>query len=132
MGCKMELFKILGICLVSAVLALILSSYKKEYAFFISVAAGVLIFGLVLRELINPVTKIFNTVSSYGIKSSYILIAVKALAIGHITQFVADTCRDFSQGAIAAKAEFAGKAAVFLIALPLISDLFQIIGSLVS
>jgi len=127
----MELFKILGICLVAAVLAVVLSAYKKEYSLFVAIAAGVVVFVATLKQVVVPVSNLVNNFTSLGIKSSYFLVAVKVLAVGHITQFVADLCNDFSQSSLAAKAEFAGKTAVFLMALPLINDLFSAVGSLV-
>lgn len=127
----MELFKVLGICLVTAVLAVVLSQHKKEYALFVAIAASVLVFLSSVKELVRPLSNLVNNFTSLGIKSSYFLVAVKVLAIGHITQFVADLCRDFSQSSLAAKAELAGKTAVFLMALPLVNDLFSAVGSLV-
>ena len=43
---------------------------------------------------------------------------VKALGIAYISEFAADTCRDFGQSALAAKAEFAGKCAIFILCVP--------------
>lgn len=126
----MEIFKILILCIVSAVLALVIGSYKKEYAFVISVALAVIVFIEVLKGLTYPVTNLFYAMENAGIKSSYYLTAIKILAIGYVTSFAADTCRDFGQTSMAAKAEFAGKAAIFTLSLPILYELFGIITQL--
>lgn len=126
----MEIFEILILCIVSAVLALVIGSYKKEYAFVISVALAIIVFIRVLKGLTFPVTNLFYAMEKAGIKSSYYLTAIKVLAIGYVTSFAADTCRDFGQTSMAAKAELAGKAAIFTVSLPILYELFGIITQL--
>ena len=46
----------------------------------------------------------------------------KALGICYLTQFAADSCRDAGESALAVKAEIAGRIAVLLISLPLLSQ----------
>ena len=50
--------------------------------------------------------------------AEFFVIPVKALGLAYITEFIADTCRDFGQGSLAAKAEFAGKCAIFVLCVP--------------
>ncbi len=126
----MDIFGILILCIVSAVLALLIGSYKKEYAFVISVAVAIIVFIKVLKGLSSPVTNLFYAMEKAGIKSSYYMTAVKILALGYITGFAADTCRDFGQTSMAAKAELAGKAAIFTVSLPVLYELFGIITQL--
>ncbi len=126
----MEIFEILILCIVSAVLALVIGSYKKEYAFVISVALAVIVFIKVLKGLIPPVSNLFYAMEKAGIKSRYYFTAIKILAIGYVTSFAADTCRDFGQTSMAAKAELAGKAAIFTVSLPILYELFGIITQL--
>ncbi len=127
----MDIFGVLALCLIACILTVVLGQYKKEYSVIISIAAGVGILIFLLAKLINPITEITNKLSRYGVGVEFFVIALKALGIGYITQFVADTCRDFGQTSIALKAEFAGKVAIFLIALPLLYDLFDVVADLV-
>ena len=52
----------------------------------------------------------------------YVLVLFKALGICYLTQFAADSCRDAGESALAVKAEIAGRIAVLLISLPLLSQ----------
>ena len=127
----MNLFGILALCLIACILAVVLNQYKKEYSVIISIAAGAGVLILLLTKLIKPITEITNRLSQYGVGIEFFVVALKALSIGYITQFIADICRDFGQTSIALKAEFAGKVSIFLITLPLLNSLFDVVADLV-
>ncbi len=121
----MEIFKVLGICIITAVLALILKQQKGEYAFLISLAGGLAVMIYIISGVVPQAAAIGMRLSEYGVNTEYFKIAFKALGIGYITSFVADACRDSGQASLAGKAELAGKCAVFLISLPLISGILK-------
>lgn len=115
-----ELIKILAICLVAAVLCVVVKPKAAEYSLLISVAAGVAV-SLIIIVIIAPAIKSFNNLlNSYGMETEYFNVAVKAVGIGYLTSFIADACRDSGQTTLAAKAEFAGKCAIFMLSLPLL------------
>ncbi|MBR5922223.1 MAG: hypothetical protein IKZ59_00350 [Clostridia bacterium] len=107
--------KALAIVLISAVMVLSLTAQKGEFAFLVSLAAG----AVVILQLINWVLPYIDTLETAFKKaggiSGYFTVSLKALAISYVTGFAADTCRDFGQSALAAKAEFAGKCAIFIL-----------------
>lgn len=121
----MNLTTILGICVIAAILAIILKENKYEYAIVLSLVAGSLILLSLLSSMLNAFFEIRNIISRAGIDSSYFLVAFKALGICIITGFTADLCRDFGQTALAGRAELAGRCAIFLISLPLLSSLLK-------
>ena len=127
----MKIFSILAFCLISAVFALVLGQYKKEYSAIISVGAASIIFVSVISSIASPLTEVVNKLQSAGVDVELFFVALKALGIGYITQFVADTCRDFGQTSLAAKAEFIGRVSIFIISLPLANTLFDAVVSLV-
>lgn len=119
-----EWLKILVICLLSAVVILYLRKSAPEQAFLCALAAGAVILWMTVRM----VSALFGSFSALLTAQTerYFKVAIKALGIGYLTAFAADTCRDFGQSALAAKAELAGKCAVFLLCLPLLSELLGI------
>ncbi len=121
----MDLLKILGFCLITAILCLILKQQKSEYALLISIAGTVLIVGFILKGIFIPLKLIGEKIEGYGIKSDYFKIALKALGIGYVTSFIADSCRDCGQANLAFKAELAGKCAIFLLSVPLILSVME-------
>ncbi|MBE6733586.1 MAG: stage III sporulation protein AD [Ruminococcaceae bacterium] len=121
----MEILKVLGFCLVSSVLSLIFKQQRQEYAFFISVAAAISVLSLLCLRVFPQLEEIKVLISSSGIEMEYFKVALKALGIAYLTEFTADTCRDFGQGSIASKAELAGKAAIFIISIPLLASVLK-------
>lgn len=126
-----EILKISALCLISAFLAVLLQGYKKEYSFILSVAAAVAVFYSVLSKLTGPVLDFLDIVKNSGTDTSYINICLKALGIGYITEFIADSCRDFGQSSVAAKAELLGKCAVLLLCIPVLKQILELLNSLV-
>lgn len=114
-----QLFKILAVCLITAVLCVILKQKNGEYALFATLAAGVIIIGVIFKNIAGALSSVKSMLSGYGVETEYFKVALKALGIGYITSFAADACRDAGQTALASKAELAGKCAVWLLALPL-------------
>ena len=126
----MNFLKISGLCLAAVFIVVIFTQYKKEYAAIISVAVGGFILIICLNSVINPLYTLLEYMERVGVDSRYFSTALKTLAIGIITGFVSDTCRDFDSAAIAAKAELAGKICIFLICMPLLEELFTLITRL--
>lgn len=124
-------FSLLALCVVAALICLLLSGYKSEYSFAAVIAAGSFIFISVIREVLPAFSRLSSLADSAGFEGGYFKIALKALGICFVTQFAADTCRDFGQSALAAKAEFIGKCAVFLLSLPLLESILQSAASLI-
>lgn len=117
----MDILKILAICIISAVLGIVLKQHKQEYSFFISVSAAIMVLSFLFSKLIPAMEEIKLLIDSSGIDTEYFKTALKALFIAYLTEFVANTCRDFGQSSLASKAELAGRASIFIISIPLLS-----------
>ncbi|MBP3706722.1 MAG: stage III sporulation protein AD, partial [Clostridia bacterium] len=79
-----------------------------------------------IYKIFPSITAIGNIFKKSGVTSGYFLTALKALGIAYISSFAADTCRDSGQTALAAKAEFAGKCAIFILTVPIILNVLEI------
>ena len=121
----MSFTAVLGICIIAAVTATLLKSYKPEYAMLVAVVAGAAVLISVVFDVMQGLLTLRNTFADYGISTSYFFVAVKALGICLITGFIADICRDAGQAALASKAELAGRCAVFVLSVPLLLSLLQ-------
>lgn len=121
----MEIFKILAICLISALLAIVIKQQKGEYALVVALAGGAVVILYVLKGVFEPIEYIKARLLSCGVKTEYFAVALKALGIGYVTGFIADACRDSGQASLAAKAELAGKCAIFILSVPLISAVLE-------
>lgn len=121
----MDIVKISVLCIVAALIAVLLKQYKGEYSFLAVIASSAVILLLVLGHI----TPIFNEIYSLAQKgnaANYFKTALKALGVAYVTGFAANACRDFGQSALAAKAELAGKLALCILAMPLLSSVLEL------
>ncbi len=121
----MELLKILAVCFIAAIFAVILKQYKGEYSLIITVAASITVITMIIGAVAGPVAQLRDKLNECGIRYEYFAVALKALGIGYVTGFIADACRDSGQASLALKAELAGKCAVFILCLPLITSVLD-------
>ena len=122
---RIEIFKILALLLITAAICIVLSRSNFEYALLASVIAGVIVGVMVLNNLANSFILIRDSLEEYGVNTEYFKVSIKALGIGYITNFIADTCRDSGQTSLASKAEFAGRSAIFILSVPLIIQVLK-------
>lgn len=119
----MELTQILALCMVAVIAVIFLRQYKPEYAIVCAAASGVVILLMLVGKIRTSVRGFYELFGDNSQVSYYFKVALKALGIAYLTGFVADMCRDFGQTSLAAKAELAGKFAIFLLAVPLLEAL---------
>ncbi len=127
-----EVFTIAGFAVVAAGLAVLLKEYKPEYAFGVSLAAGIiLLFSSVI--LLKDIFDYLNKIIGYsGINNENFGILLRCLGICIVTKIAADLCKDCGQASIASKVDFAGKTFLFIFAMPLFEELIEIIDILVN
>lgn len=125
MGCDMEIGVVFAICIITAFLAIILKNYRPEYALVLSVLSASVLLIFLLGDISEGLRLFSNKFAELGLKSSYLAVVMKVLGICVITGFVSDICLEAGQPALANRASFAGRCAVFVISLPLLSSLID-------
>ena len=123
-----ELIKIVGVGLVTAIAAVLLRSTKPELSFAVTVA-GIVIILIFAIDLVGETFGIFAEIGEMsGIDSSPIKIIVKIIAIGYLVEFAAGIVEDFGSKSIADKLVFAGKVVIFTVSVPIIRSMVALIG----
>lgn len=115
----MNILAIIGLAVLTAVLATLLRRYHKEYAMLLSILGGGLILFMILQNFTPALNTITGMLSASGVSGEYTIILCKTLGTCFLAQFAADACRDAGESSLASKVELAGKVAVILMALPL-------------
>ena len=128
----MLVFKIAALAVIAAILAVLLKKYRPEIALQVSIAAGLLILFAVIEQVTGIMESILGIAESFGLATSYLNIIFKVIGISYIAQFAAQTCRDAGEGAIAEKVELAAKILLLTLALPIVTELLQLVSSLIS
>lgn len=127
----MEIIKIIGIGLTSLFLIVILKQYKKEYAMYISIIAGILIFLLVSDKLFSIIELINNLSNKSGINIKYIQILLKLTGIAYLCEFSISLCNDSGESALATKIEIGGKILMVYLSIPIILGLIEAVTQII-
>jgi len=116
-----EILKIIGVGLLVVILSVIFKELKQEYSVTIMIAGGIIItlWGL---ARVYPVVDYIRELTDSGNISEYFSIILKVLGISFLVQTGADICRDFGETSIASKIEFAGKAVILVVVLPVLKS----------
>lgn len=116
----MEVLQIVAIGLIATVLVVVVKSQRPELGILLSVAAGVIIFLLVLGQIGSIMDIIKELATKAGINMVYMGTILKIIGIAYIAEFGAQICRDAGEGAVAAKIEFAAKVLIMVLAVPIV------------
>lgn len=123
----MEIIKIVGIGIVATVLIVVLKGTRPEFALFISLLTGVIIFSMILGEL-SYVIGILNTLARrINVEFAYFSTILKVIGMAYIVEFGAQISRDAGEESIAMKIELGGKVLIMVLAIPILLALMELI-----
>ena len=123
----MEIFKILGISIITCFTAIIVRQIKPEFYMFVVICGCCLISILILNQFTNIFAFFNNLVEKTGIDSSLFTLIIKIIGIAYLTEFAADICIDTNNVSIANKISLAGKVIIICMSFPLITKLLDMI-----
>lgn len=126
----MEIFKIVAICLCTVVLISIIKNYRPEFALYLSTAASVLILVFLIDSIKSLITYFSDIYSNLNGSTSYFPILIKSIIIAYITDFTSEIAKEQGANQLASKVELAGKLVIFVLAIPIFSQVFMIINNL--
>jgi stage III sporulation protein AD len=125
-----SIYKIIGISITGAVIAVLLRKEKPEFAVLVSIATGLVVLWLVFDSLSYAVAAVNSLIVKTGADSGIIGITLKICGIGIVAEYFCGVIEDAGETAIAKKAEMAVKAVIFVMTLPLIINVVENIWSL--
>jgi stage III sporulation protein AD len=122
-----EIMPFLGIALVATVLLTILRMERPELAVLFGTAVGILLFIMVLQRLGVVLQQFQGLTARAGVEPFYLGTVFKVIAVAYLTGFGAQICRDAGEGALAMKVELAGKVAILILAVPVMTAILQLL-----
>lgn len=131
-GKKMELFRIIGIAIVTALTVIILKNVKPELAF-AAMLAGVIVLLVAALDMMKETFSVFDElVELTGIDNAVVKILLKIIGVGYLTEFSADLLNDFGSASLASKVELCGKITILALSLPILRSLLALITDFLS
>ena len=122
------LIQIVGAALLAAVLTALLRPVSPAMTIVFTAACSILLLLAILNPLGNTLNAISQMLATAGIDGSLYLPVIKAVGISVLVRITAELCRDSGQGALAAKLELAGAVTSIAVCVPLIQQVFQLLG----
>ena len=120
-------FKIIAIGLITCVATLIVRPVRADFAIIIGIVGGLVIIFLI----INYLTGIFNIINLIlgmsGINSTLYTVLLKIVGIGYLIEFTASICADTGNSSLGDKVLLGGKIIIMVMALPIITNILNII-----
>ena len=124
------IFKIIGISLLTVFGSLVLKPIKPDFAMIVGLTGGILIF-LCLIDLLEQVFGLFEYVmEATKLNSKLFLVLIKIVGVSYITEFSANICVDSGNSALSSKILLAGNLVIFVMAIPIITSLVELIVSI--
>ncbi|MBQ7602675.1 MAG: stage III sporulation protein AD [Clostridia bacterium] len=94
--------------------------------------AGGIVLSLCIIDMLEDVFGVFTKILEVTkIDASLFVILLKIVGIGYLTEFGSSICTDSGNSSIAIKIELAGKLSIFLLSVPIISKLIDLLVELI-
>ena len=116
---------ILGVA--GALLAIQIKQVKSEFAVYICIAIGILVFMSVAGQLKSIVDTVKMLTKTIDLDDSYITILLKMLGITYVAEFSSGICKDAGFQTIASQIEIFSKISILVLSVPILVALIQTI-----
>lgn len=127
----MDIFRIIGVGIVGAICALVLKNTQSQYAVMATLATGVIILIVTLQSLGSVLIAFREIMDRTGVDATIFGILLKIIGVGYLTEYTSGLCADLECASIGKKIAFAGKIAIFLLALPIVRALIELVTGMI-
>ncbi len=127
----MVILRLCAIAAVTAVCALILKSHKSELAPLCVAAGGVLMILYAFDYVSESLDLLKQFTEQTGISGSVIRVIFKIIGIGYVVELTASSVKDLGFESIADKLIMCGRIVIFLVSVPILQSLYEVIISLI-
>ena len=127
----MEILKVLILGIILSVITVLLKQIKPEYSLICIIVGSIILIAYILSG-INTIFDYFSViVEKTGIDNVMFTTLLKIIGVGYLIEFTAGICVDSGNNSIADKVVLAGKILIFILSMPIITNLFNLILELI-
>lgn len=127
----MDVVQLVGFGVAAAVLTLTLRSQRPELGLLMALAAGLIIFAMIVQRLQGLVTVMGSMAQTAALPSSLLWLLLRVVGISYLGEFGAQMCRDAGESGIAAKVELGARILVLGMSVPVLLALMRLMLELV-
>lgn len=121
----MEIIKIVAFAFAALFIYLIFKDKRSDLALLVSLAAGVILFLLIISSVTDIINFVNDITTKANIDIVYIGVVFKILAISYLATFCSEICKDAGASSIASKVEFSAKILILTLAIPILMAVLQ-------
>ena len=126
----MDIVKIVGIGIIAVIIITIIKQYKLEFAIYVSILAGIIIFFMVFENLSGIIDLINDLTLKSNVNSDFIKILLKITGIAFLAEFAVQICMDLGESALANKVDLGGKVIIISLSIPILSSLIETVAQI--
>ncbi len=128
----MDIVTICALSLIIVAVVLSLKEVRPELTLLLSMAFGVILF-LQLAEPISETVAAFSGIAAQaGLANDILSVVLKVIGVSFICEFAASLCNDAGETAIGSKVEMAGKIIILALAMPVLTDILDVILQIIT
>ncbi len=124
------IIKIIGIALISSFAIMLIKPIRPDFAVLIGVVGGLVILGFVISQLSYTVNFFETVIEKTGVSKGIFSLVLKVVAIGYLTEFGASLCNDCGNSSLGDKLLFSGKIVLLVMALPIVTQILEVVMEL--
>lgn len=127
----MDIFKIIGIGIITVICVVILKQVKPELSVFVSIAGSIAIILIILNTVGDVFGGYRQVIDKTGLNGGVFSCVLKVIGIGYLVDFAGGICADAGVSSIADKILLGGKILILVMCMPVINNLIEIVLKLV-
>ena len=124
------IFKIIAIGLITCLATMIVRPIRSDFAVIIAIVGGLIILFMVIDYLSSVFETFRNIIGITGLNSNLYTLLLKIIGVGYLIEFTAGICSDTGNSSLGDKVLLGGKIIILVMALPIITNILQIIMEL--
>ncbi|HHY42022.1 MAG TPA: stage III sporulation protein AD [Thermoanaerobacterales bacterium] len=123
----MEIIQIVGLCVVTTILVVLLREDRPEIALQMSIVVGAIILLRMINQILAIVEYLRDLSLRANISNLYISTVFKIIGIAYIAEFGSQICKDAGSHSIASKIEFSAKVFILVLSFPVLMAVMDLI-----
>ena len=124
------IFKIISIELITCLATIIVKPIRSDFSVIIAIVGGLIILFMVIDYLSSVFETFRNIIGITGLNSNLYTLLLKIIGVGYLIEFTAGICSDTGNSSLGDKVLLGGKIIILVMALPIITNILQIIMEL--
>jgi len=123
----MEIFKIIGIGLLTSIIATLIKQIRPEFYIVVILSGSIVMLMMIVNQLQVLFNYFLTIFGQTGLDYKLFASILKILGVGYLSEFASGICVDSGNSSIGDKIILAGKVLIVVLSLPIITSLLDVI-----